>query len=434
MADTLNLENMPFPLGEVVGGRFELSELLGVGGVGAVYRAHQRSLARDVAIKVLLRSATRRPESLARFEREARVASKLHHPNGVEIYDVGEHDGAAYLAMELLRGRTLRHASPHVERRVETALEVGRQVADVLVAAHRQDIVHRDLKPENIFIEDVVDSWRAVVVDFGLAFVTTDRGGLGRLTSEGLIVGTPAYLSPEQALGTDVGPPSDIYSLGCVVFELLVGRPPFVGSKVEVLSSHRHAEPPTPTEVAPTLGIPREADTLLGRMLAKRPDARPTAAEALAGFESLCGRSGRASWGRVPTPKPGQRSIPTPSAETTRTGSTNPATGEALAVAVIGPMTADTRDGLASQGIAVHLTPPAHPVADVDAVLVAGDLPIADAVATGLPVVVESDTRDMGRVAELLRQGVAEVVGRAPSVEDITRKLRRAVRRHRRKR
>ncbi|MCZ7685596.1 MAG: serine/threonine protein kinase [Sandaracinaceae bacterium] len=265
--------------GTILATRYRVERVIGRGGMGVVYRALQLPMERPVALKVLRPELTGDPRARARFEREARAASALAHPAAVVIHDFGEHEGMAYLAMELVEGRGLRAL---VDEGVSTerAIELSHQLADVLAAAHRAGLVHRDLKPENVIVREEGQEPIARVLDFGLAFLD-ERGPGGRMTREGVVVGTPEYLSPEQARGEEVGPPTDVYALGCVLHELLTGRPPFSGTEMDVLTKQLFAPPP-PLSRAGALDprdVPALLDELRRAMLDKRPAARPTAEE-----------------------------------------------------------------------------------------------------------------------------------------------------------
>ncbi|MCA9605560.1 MAG: serine/threonine protein kinase, partial [Myxococcales bacterium] len=184
-------------IGTVVAGRYRIDAELGRGGMGIVYRAAQLPLERPVAVKVLRKELALDERARMRFEREARVASALAHPAAVTIHDFGEHEGAAFLVMELLEGATLATRIGGAPLPVAEAIELATQLAEVVAAAHAIGLVHRDLKPENVMlVED-----RVRVLDFGLAFLRAP-GPAGRMTREGVVVGTPEYLSPEQARGS----------------------------------------------------------------------------------------------------------------------------------------------------------------------------------------------------------------------------------------
>ncbi|MFC7584587.1 protein kinase [Nonomuraea antimicrobica] len=233
----------------VLSGRYELLQPLGRGGMGVVYRARDRELERIVAVKVLPAQMLRDGDFRARFRREARAAAGLSHPNIAVVYDVGEDIGdgelVPYLVMELVEGGTLadllRQAPP-------TPNEVGRIVAAVLEAlehSHGREVVHRDIKPANIMVHRVGGRVRVKVMDFGIAKLMSETAT--RLTATGIRIGTPSYMSPEQADGKPADARSDLYSTGCVLYEMLTGRPPFTGdSPAVVLFGHLHKTPSRP--------------------------------------------------------------------------------------------------------------------------------------------------------------------------------------------
>jgi serine/threonine-protein kinase len=256
-------------------GRYRLGHLLGEGGMGKVYRAVQVNLDREVAIKIVSASPEQ-PDAMPRFHREAQVAAALKHPNVVEIYDVGQSEGTAFMAMEFLRGSTLREEMEEgVGMALDQAMTIATQLSGALVAAHERGVVHRDLKPENIFLETTNSGVpRVVVVDFGLAFIAGDADR-GRVTRDGVVVGTPTYLSPEQANASHIGTSSDVYSFGAVLYEMLTGIPPFVGSELNVLTQHLYVAPIPPRERVEGMALPRELEEHLLSMLAKRPEDRP---------------------------------------------------------------------------------------------------------------------------------------------------------------
>ena len=217
--------------------------LLGAGGMGEVYRARDTRLGRDVAIKILPRTVTGEPERRARFEREARMLASLNHPHIGAIYGVEDVDGAQALVLELVEGQTLAHRLQRGPVPVAEALAIARQIADALDAAHEKGIIHRDLKPANI---KITADGVAKVLDFGLAKAAIDDRSMSGLapsprmtaggTGEGVILGTPTYMSPEQARGLPVDKRTDVWAFGCVLYELLTGRVAFKGS-----DDHGHA-------------------------------------------------------------------------------------------------------------------------------------------------------------------------------------------------
>jgi len=245
-------------------GRYEIRSLLAVGGMGEVYRAHDPAIGRDVAIKVLPTTCLADPERLARFEREARAAGALNHPNIHSIYDVQTHDGAPYVVSELLEGDTLRVALSAGRIPQRKALDYARQIAQALAAAHERGIVHRDLKPENIF---VTSDGRLKILDFGLAKLTERASAAGSKndmltrtadTDPGTVMGTVAYMSPEQLRGRPTDHRTDIFSFGIVLHELLAGQRPFErSSTADTISAVLTEDPPdlltTNSEVSPAL-------------------------------------------------------------------------------------------------------------------------------------------------------------------------------------
>ena len=268
-------------------GAYRIVRLLGEGGMGAVYEARQEPLDRRVALKTLHADHAKSPEFIERFFNEAKVLSRLEHPSIVQVSDFGHAaDGTAYLVMEYLRGQSLarriRDLSERGERLpVETALHVCVQVADVLAMAHGQGIVHRDIKPENLMlVGDPVapGGERVKVLDFGIAKLTNERGGVKTATD--VVMGTPAYMSPEQCAGAGgVDAQTDVYALGCVLYELLAGRTPFVANGAgQLIGMHLFQEPPSLLSVAPQ--TPPEIAELVHRMLRKEKTQRPRMKEA----------------------------------------------------------------------------------------------------------------------------------------------------------
>ena len=267
-------------------GRYEVLEPLGEGGMGEVYRAEDTKLGRSVALKVLPDVFSADPERLARFEREARAASALNHPNICTIHDIGEHEDQPYLVMELLEGQSLREridAEPLSPREI---LDIGTDVADALAAAHAAGIVHRDIKPANIFL---TVRGEAKVLDFGLARIeeTLDSGDVDSvaptlhspdLTRPGSAMGTVSYMSPEQVLGHRVDEHTDIFSLGVVLYEMATGSMPFSGkTSGAVFDKIIHSAPTSPVKLNPQLS--RDLERIVNRCLDKSPDHRSRATE-----------------------------------------------------------------------------------------------------------------------------------------------------------
>jgi serine/threonine protein kinase len=231
---------MPDLIGRTLG-HYRIVEKIGEGGMGEVYRANDERLDRDVAIKVLPEAVAGDADRLARFEREAKVLASLNHPNIAALYGLEEHDGRNILVMELVDGEDL---SAHIARGaipVEEALPIALQIAGVLEAAHEQGVIHRDLKPANVKVRP---DGTVKVLDFGLAKVFEPEGGdpdqsrsptlTARATQMGVILGTAAYMAPEQARGKPVDKRADIWAFGCVLYEMLVGRRVFEGEDVSL--------------------------------------------------------------------------------------------------------------------------------------------------------------------------------------------------------
>jgi len=252
-------------------GRYRILGELGSGAMGTVYRAHDPLIERDVAIKTLHPNL---PEDILndvrqRFLREAKSAGRLNHPNIVTVFDVGEQDGVAYMAMELLEGRSLQQILGESARLpFQTTAELVAQIADALERAQQLGIVHRDVKPANIVVSE---SGHAKLTDFGVAYVPAST-----VTQTGTMIGSPRYMSPEQVLGLPIDPRSDIFSLGVVLYEMLCGRAPFArpeDTTIFPLINRIAAEPHPPvTQVDPS--IPAAFETILSKALAKKPEER----------------------------------------------------------------------------------------------------------------------------------------------------------------
>ncbi len=440
-------------IGDVIGGRYQLTGLLGEGGMGAVFEAKQVNLDREVAIKLMHPQFGAQPDAAARFEREAKVSAALHHPNAVKIFDFGEDAGRLFLVMEKLRGKSLSAiVSPSVPLPPHArTVDIVRQVAEVLIAAHAMGLVHRDLKPDNVFLEVATDgSDRVVVVDFGLAFIA-EREGTERMTQEGMIMGTPMYMSPEQCRADPVGPPTDIYAVGAMLYEMVTGHPPFEGPTMAMLAMHLFQPVVPPSQRVADKYIPRAIEELILAMLEKRPEDRPNA-EAVAqamrqlamtlgererarGVEHLQGRAARmintVRASQVPEETSGE------AATMQITGApalTQKETGTPLAI-VGAPLGQAVELALRANGY----SPRPATAETIPAGAVAVFAPGADAdtlrrlVGAGHLVLTDTDASELDRVSELLALGVSEVVTRPVKVDQLAKKLQRVLRKAKRK-
>jgi non-specific serine/threonine protein kinase len=278
-------------------GPYTIVEPVGSGGMGVVYRAHDTRLSRDVAIKVVSGEIAARPEARLRFEQEARAVAALSHPNIVAIHDVGAIEGVPFAVTELLEGESLRARIARGPLPWREAAVLALAMADGLAAAHARAIVHRDIKPENLFL---TTDGRLKILDFGLAR-TMPRVGAGGdsgdqtalATEAGIVLGTIGYLSPEQARGEAAGPPSDVFAVGCVIYEMITGRRAFDGpTGADRLAAVLHAVPTRMTALVP--GVPPPFAAIVDRALEKPPERRYRDARALAdALRAIVADSGR---------------------------------------------------------------------------------------------------------------------------------------------
>ncbi len=324
-------------IGQVIADRYHILSKLGEGGMGRVYLAEHVRMGRRCAVKVMNPRLMHDPDSLGRFSREASNASRINHPNVAAIYDFGETaDEIVYLAMEFVEGESLA-ALLHREHGLPPprAMEIGRQVADALSAAHDLGIVHRDLKPDNVMIartrggRDVIK-----VVDFGIAKAT--QGSRQTVTRTGFVVGTPAYMSPEQILGGTLDGRSDIYSLGCILYEMLTGEHAFVGSSGEVSIGQRLTDPP-PRPRRVNRSLSKELDGIVTTAMGRLPEHRFQSAGELrdaltAALSETPARGGWREWlpwGRSATsvPESGPSTVTGPGAESPAVSGPLPASG-----------------------------------------------------------------------------------------------------------
>src|ERR1044071_8252151 len=260
-------------------GNYRIVETIGEGGMGVVYQAVHVLIGRKVAIKRLLPQMVKDNELVDRFFNEARAAAMIQHPGLVEVFDFGHHtDGSAYIVMELLEGESL---TARIARegsiQIATAVVIARQVASALHAAHEQRIVHRDLKPENVYLiadRNAPAGVRTKVLDFGIAKLARTEDQRSVKTKTGTVFGTPRYMAPEQCRNaTDVDRRADIYALGCILYEMLVGDPPFdYNNWAELVAAPLYEAPPRPSKHEPR--VPPDVEAIVLRALAKQPEDR----------------------------------------------------------------------------------------------------------------------------------------------------------------
>ncbi len=284
-------------------GKYNIEQYLG-GGMSHVYRATDSVLGRRVAVKVLTEAATKETESKARFLQEARLASNISHDNIIAVYDFGEENGMPFMVMEFLEGESLRQALDHgtagdLRRKLEIAVALGRALDHI----HSKQIVHRDIKPENINVDA---NGRVKLMDFGIA-----KAQNLKLTRAGFTLGTPYYMAPEQVMGQEVTPQTDVYSFGVLLYEMLAGAKPFQGEGYEKIFQQTLHEQPS-QEPLKAANVPQPVIQLVMRLLAKQPAQRP------AGFGVVCGEIEGIVARLVPVKTPVKGSAKTPAKSATQ--------------------------------------------------------------------------------------------------------------------
>lgn len=325
----------------MLGQRYELVEQLGHGGMGTVHRAVDHRLRRTVAVKTLSAELAMQPEFRTRFQREAHAAAALNHPGVATVHDVGEDGGGGaaepYLVMEYVAGRTLSQVLRDGPLTVAQAVDITGQVLAALDHSHRHAIVHRDIKPANVML---TASGAVKVVDFGIAKALSEMAT--RLTGTGVAVGTPAYLAPEQINGAETDHRTDLYAVGCLLYELLTGRPPYTGdSPFSVMHQHLAAEPVPPSRLRPEL--PPAVDAVIARALHKRREDRFADADTMRSALTAAPHAAPAPPAPTPTPTaldpaaaapapaaaPGPAAAPAPPADPTPSLGSTPSFGPA---------------------------------------------------------------------------------------------------------
>jgi Flp pilus assembly protein TadD len=271
-------------VGQVIAGRYEIVRLLGQGGMGAVYQAKQISMDRMVALKLIHPHVATSPDVVKRFHREMQACSRIEHPNTIQVFDYGDEKGQLFLAMEFLDGKPLGKVLAEAGALpLSRLLHITIQITRALGAAHQRGIAHRDLKPDNVMLlERYGEPDFVKVLDFGIARFLEEQTDVSKMTAEGALIGTPMYMSPEQALGKTIDHRSDFYSLGVMLYQMALGQPPFNGPTLaSLIVAHAQEAPTPPSSVKPGI-VPASLEKLILRLLAKDPTERPeTAAELL---------------------------------------------------------------------------------------------------------------------------------------------------------
>lgn len=383
-------------IGRLLGGSYQIEAKLGAGGMGVVYAARHVRTGRSYAVKVLLPEAAERPAALARFRLEAEAVSALGHASIIAVHDFDQtEDGLAYIVMNKLEGEDLAERLHQVGvLSFEESRRILRELAGALSEAHRVGVLHRDIKPSNIFLATTPGApERAVLLDFGLVKMMGDDAS--KLTATGLTLGTPAYMSPEQARGIEVDERTDVYSLAATLFEMLSGQAPFVAPHPTALIARLLADPPPRLSTVARSAIPAELDELLVRCLAKSPHERPSSVLELSVALDAMGPAVTVG-ATVPDALPSTRAFATPAGVTPRT---HPAAAKPGAAGANTPATRVARP-----------TPAAHATGGRRAPLVIGASIVVAAGILGaallLPALLSTDGTDVGS-ADIASEDIA---------------------------
>lgn len=431
--------NMP-QIDDVIAERYLIESKLGQGGMGVVFGVRHQGIDRQYAMKVLTPRLSMDEDYRTRFIREAKINARLSHPNVVQVYDSGTHDGLLYIVMEHLRGEAL--SEMLWDNKVGGLLQVikiGEQISAALNAAHEIGLIHRDLKTDNVLVEEDEETGkrRCVLLDFGLAYIE-ESGDLGRLTrdSNHSVAGTPLYMSPEQISAAPLSASTDIYSLGCMMYELLTGKTPFEGedmSIIKVMSRHMFMTPTSLRSVLPD--IPLALEEFVMSMLAKDPLLRPVAASCERFFREIehlpsTGRGGVLQ----------QRSERQLQEETARDGrqlttarfyAQSSTRSENRQIGLWGlQISEDHQLSLASSGFELVDVDGLEDLAELDMLLV-GLIPIEDVntLTQHCEVVVFVDASALDHAADYLRAGVVDVIPHNASLAALNKRLERVYKR-----
>ncbi len=264
-------------IGTVLEGRYRLLDVLGLGGVGVVYRAEHLKLKRQVAVKLLQSEYAENDLLRKRFEREATALAALSHPHIITVTDYGISEHGPFLAMELVEGKTLGELlKTKGALRPGRAMAIAKQMLEAVAFAHSQKLIHRDLKPSNIFLQGLPDGqYHVRVLDFGLAKFLAGEGESGAvLTKTGAVIGTPGYMAPEQGVGGEVDARTDVYALGILIYEMMTGQRPFIGEPSDLLRQHLLDPVPAFRESMPEIRPMPEVEALVQKAMSKQPEER----------------------------------------------------------------------------------------------------------------------------------------------------------------
>ncbi len=408
-------------LGRTISGRYVLDSLIGSGGMGEIYLAHDKKLERLIAVKVLLSSISRRSDSEARFRREAKIGAQLSHPNIVRIYDFGSEEGILYLVMELLDGQDLGdYLLENPPLSVGQTLELAEQISSAMHCAHQMQLVHRDLKPENIFLLSTVPLV-SKVVDFGMALALEGPDDIQQMTQEGLVSGTPKYMAPEQLRGSKPQPASDVYGLACVLFSAITGKTPYTGESLGQIAAH-HLFANAPQIPDSRIDVPPVVRELLQRCFSKDPLRRPTMVQirdrvqaVRRSYESPHGSPLQSAGNFDPDSRPAKRKGV-----------------NRVNVCFVGEFEDSLCIAVAAAGMEI-VAESELSAGDVLISLGQGLQSLPSYAERRLIVIVDTVPGDMERISQLVRAGVQEVVPRPTKPDELVRKIRRSIRalRHR---
>ncbi|HEY5933646.1 MAG TPA: protein kinase [Kofleriaceae bacterium] len=343
-------------IGEVLANRYQIEQLLGEGAMGTVYRARHVKVGRPFAVKVLHRNLLEDRKVAQRFDREAELAGRLRHPNVIGVVDVGEIDTMRYMVMDFAEGADLATLLNEAPMPAERVMSLTRQLCEGLFHAHEQGLIHRDFKPENVIVERDDHGMEVPrIVDFGIAILREGGGSVnsaGRLTTNGLVLGTPHYMAPEQAVADPIDHRIDLFALGIVVYEMLCGKLPFDGTGAEVARANLLLDPPPIAKRVPYLEVDPLLEAFARRLMAKKREQRPATAKHARELLDLIDKdraAAAAALGVPPAPRIPQITQPSAPARPDQTGLEDLEGPPATASAVIASASAPAFAALAAE-------------------------------------------------------------------------------------